>query len=574
MSLPDDLPPIPPSRDPLLDDPLFAEIVGPEAVKQPGELPYAEAVEEPPADDLPIAKLAAVQPPSEPVPVARPKAQPVRPIPSFPSMMPKPPAETEPPKGQWFAACGVIGCLGILVIGSIALLAWIAITLLSEFGNKIGEKKPDPVVTQSSVRPGPIAPTVLVNDITFPLDGTFDAVGHGGGGRFLILRIPRLKELHVFDANKAQVVHRIKYGDGNALFAAGAAKLFVYTPSSGKIERFDLVTGQSEAEVVKPKAATIVDALAMGPGSDGPLYLLSARPGSQSQIHALDATTLDLLATHEFKEWTGRPDRRVFVRASSDGMVLGVAAIRGSVAIRFDEAKPRAIPLVPDFGANPMFAAPSPDGQYLFTPRGVFDANGKHLAGTGRKPFFTFPTAHGSGLFLSVDVENDRVEGFPKLHAAGSLGTSELVALGRGEVSGDIPANEIRDQIPANERVQLWPGAGLLAVLPISNAELELYKVDIQTELKDASRDFIAFASEPVLTARRGAEWSYTPQFWSRSKLKPSVRLVEPMVTVMGFKGDKLVWIPQGVEAVDVELEVTGAAGLTATQKFRVRVVE
>ena len=574
MSLPDDPPPVPPSRDPLLDDPLFAEIVGPEAVKQPSDLPYAEAVEEPPADDLPLAKLAAVQPPSEPVPVARPKAQPVRPIPSLPSVMPKPPAETEPPKGQWIAACSVIGCLGILVIGCIALLAWIAIALLSEFGNKIGEKKPDSVATQSNVRLGPIAPTVLANDTTVKLQGTFDAVCHGGGGRFLILRIPRLMELHVFDANAAEVVQRIRVGDPNVLFAAGATKLFVYFPSSGKIQRFDLLTGLGEADVVKPKAATIVDALAMGPGSDGPLYLLSARTGLQSQIHALDSTTLDLLATHEFKEWTGRPDRRVFARASFDGMVLGVSAIRGSVAIRFDEGKPRAIPLVPDFGAPPMFAAPSPDGQFLYTARGVFDSNGKHLAGTGRKPFFTFPTAHGSGLFLSLDVENDQVEGFPKLHAAGSIGTSELIALDRGEVAGDIPANEIRDQFPANERVQFWPGAGLLAVLPISNAELNLYKVDIQTELNRASRDYIAFATDPVLTARRGVEWNYTPQFWSKSKRKPSVRMVEPMVTVMGFQGDKLVWNPQVVGTVDVELEVTSGTGMTATQKFRVRVVE
>lgn len=566
MSLPDDPPPLPPlprPRDPLLDDPLFAEIVSAEPAR-PAEPIYAEPVEAPAEAELPIA---------------RPKAMPVRaPRPlSIPSTMPRPPIGTDPPKGQWFAACGVIGCLGILVLVSIVLLAWIAITLLSEFGHKIGEKKPDPIATQTGNRPGPIAPTVLVNDIKVKLQGTFDSVGHGGGGRFLLLRIPRLQQLHIFDANEAQVVQKIPLPEKNALFAAGASKVFAYYPASGKLERFDLGTGASEFQYTRPSPVTLVDAMAIGPGSDGPLYLIATSPGSPAKIQALDTGTFQTLASHEVKGWLGRNDRQVYVRASFDGSVLGVAGANGALAIRFDEAKPRAIPLIPKAGPPPKLAVPSPDGQFLYTSRGVFDANGKPLAGTERD-FYTCPTTHGSGLFLSLDVEGGQVTGFPKLHAAGSSSTSELVALDKGELSGALPANVLDGQtIPTDERVHLWPDAGLLAFLPIESNELQLYKINVPMQLKEAGKEFLAFASDPAAIARRGSEWSYTPRFWSRSGLKPTLSLEDPSPKGMKLANGKLTWTPLlgGVDSVELELEATDAeTGLKAIQKFRVRIVE
>ena len=566
MSLPDDPPPLPPPRrprDPLLDDPVFAEIVSAEPAT-PAEPIYAEPVEAPAEVELPIAR-----------PAARAKAMPVRsPRPlSIPSTMPPPPIGSDPPKGQWFAACGVIGCLGILVLASIVLLAWIAITLLSEFGHKIGEKKPDPIATQSGSRPGPIAPTVLVNDIKLPLEGAVDAVGHGGGGRFLLLRIPRLQQLHVFDANEAQVVQKIPLAEKNALFAAGASKAFAYYPASGKLERFDLGTGASEFQFTRPSPVTLVDAMAIGPGSDGPLYLIATSPGSPAKIQTLDTVTFQTLASHEVKGWLGRNDREVYARASFDGSVLGVAGANGALAIRFDEGKPRAIPLSPKAG----LAVPSPDGQFVYTSRGVYDSNGKLRSGTERN-FFTFPTTHGSGLFLSLEVDEGKVTGFPKLHAAGSSSTSELVALDKGEVFGALPANVLDGQtIPTDERVHLWPDAGLLAFLPVESNQLLLFKIDVPMQLKEAGKEFLAFASDPATIARRGSEWSYAPRFWSKSGLKPKLTLEDPIPKGMKLANGKLTWtpLPGGVDSVELELEATDAeTSLKATRKFRVRIVE
>ena len=566
MSLPDDLPPLPPpppSRDPLLDDPLFAEIVNAEPAIS-AEPIYAEPVEAPAEAELPIA---------------RPRAQPVRaPKPlSIPSTMPRPPIGTDPPKGEWFAACGVIGCLGILVLVSIVVLAWIAITLFSEFGHKLGEKKPESIVAQSVSRPGPIAPTVLVNDISLSLDGAVDAVGHGGGGRFLLLRIPRLKQLHVFDANEAQVVQKIPLLEKNALFAAGASKVFAYYPATGKLERFDLGTGASEFQFTRPSPVTLVDAMAIGPGSDGPLYLIATSPGSPAKIQTLDTGTFQNLTSFEMKNWLGRDDRQVYARASFDGLVLGVAGRNGALAIRLDEANARAVPLSPRAGLPPKMAVPSPDGQFLYTSRGVFEANGNTLSGGGRN-FFTFPTTHGGGLFLSLEVDEGKVTGFPKLHVAGSSSTSELVALDKGEMFGALPANVLDGQtIPTDERVHLWPDAGLLAILPIESNELRLFKINVPMQLKEAGKEFLAFASDPATIARRGSEWSYAPRFWSKSGLKPTLTLEDPSPKGMKLGNGKLIWTPPpgGVDSVELELEATDAAtGLKATQKFRIRIVE
>ena len=578
MSFPEDErpPPLPaPRRDPLLDDPVFAEIVSP----VPPAAVYAEPVEALPAADLPVAELV------HPEPKAPPPAPPRRTefASQAPSVRPAPLATgssvpTKPARPQWIAACGVLGCLGIAILGAIALLAYIAITILSEVGGQTSNRKKENVPEESRnvTRPGPIAPTVLVNDVPMPLDGTVDAVGRGAGGRYLLLRIPVKEQLHVFDANKAEIVHKIPLGERNALFAAGAAKLFVYKPVSKTIERFDLLSGQSELQVEKPKSAVLVDALAIGPGSDGPLYLMTARPGMPSQIHVLDTATLELTVRHDLPAWRGREDRRVHVRASHDGTLLGVAGAKGACAIRFEDQKPRVFALAPDRGPPPEYATPSPDGQHLFAPCGVFDDSGKRVLGTGRNPFFTLPAAHGSGLFVSLAVRDTQVEGAPQLHAISSDTPVPLVTLDKGELSGELPANELRDLTP-DDRVHLWPDAGLLAILSASNTELQLFQVDVAKELSKSLKAFIAFASDPPTTARRGGVWQYTPRFWTRNERSIPSLLVSGLKDAR-LEGQQISWAVPPTATGSVEVSITAeTAEFTerkAVQKFRIAIVE
>jgi len=477
MNSPDDDPPPPPvpPRDPLLDDPLFAEIVGPGAPK-PAEPVYAEPVEAAEASELPVAELA---------PVVRPKAQPAPPAaaPKFGMGKPLPTTPTtEQPRPQWFAACGVIGCLGVLVIAAVTALLWIAITLLSGLGDKFGDTKPTVSDSKNRTKIGPVAPTVLVDDINVPLSGIVDAVGYGGNGRFLLMRIPSKQEVHVFDPNLAEVVVRIPIGEPKAQFAAGASKLFVYKPVANKIARFDLTTGQLEAEAAVSSKIGAINALAIGPGSEGPLYAIAGAGEARLAIYSLDASSLEPLASHIDSTYHVRADRVVHARASIDGSALGLACKEGAVAVQFPggKANPTLRLLKGKGGTAPAWCTPSPDGKYYYTPRGVFLADGSSFLRTGYA-FFSFPTAHGSEYYLTLDVDADRVNGFAQLHLEGDTDREpKLGALTKGELVGEFAANQLGElSLTADERVHLWPGAGLLAVLPSSSQQLQLYKVQI-----------------------------------------------------------------------------------------------
>ena len=597
MSLPEDRSPPPPPpplpRDPLLDDPLFAELVSPTA--PPLSRPVVAEPVEAAAGDLPMAEVvrSEASPPPLPSAVTRtdplPQAMPVRP--TFPKELPPrppsertvfrplppPPIDTQPPRSQWLAACSLLGCLGIVVIAAIALLAWIAITILGEVGDQIGNANPDGQNLRlgNGPRPGPIAPAPLANDVEIVLLAPTDALGLGGGGRFLFLRIPGQRLLAVFDVNAGRVVQNIPTGEPNALFAAGASRLYIVKPRAKTIQRFDMVGWQREVEMPLPESLQRIDDLAIGAGSDGPLYAIAASPGKPAEVHVVNGETLQTQATHSFQNWLGRKDQQVHARASHDGTLLGVATAKGAFAVRFEPGKePVANPLGVR-GSAPQLATPAPDGQALYTSRGVFDPTGKQLLGNARDPFFTFPTAHGSGLFLSLSVDDGQVEGSPQLHAAGAEFTNALASLDKGDVSGDLPANEVR-QLPPDERVLLWPGAGIMAVLPITNNKLQVFKVDVAKELENSPRHYAVFATDPPATVRRGAEWHYTPVIWKSNGSAIDLTATGPIQVQPD--GRTLKWTPPANAPASVEASITatikGVKGARTMQKFRIAVLE
>lgn len=71
------------------------------------------------------------------------------------------------------------------------------------------------------------------------LSSSFDDVAVGGGGRYLILRLPRERKLAVFDVNEADVVHYIPLAEDNSLFAAGMNDLIVYLPLGKLFQRLE-----------------------------------------------------------------------------------------------------------------------------------------------------------------------------------------------------------------------------------------------------------------------------------------------------------------------------------------------
>ena len=56
-------------------------------------------------------------------------------------------------------------------------------------------------------------------------------VAVGGGGRYLVLHLPQLKKLAVFDVNEARLTSYIPLAEDKVWFAAGVNKVVVGLPS-------------------------------------------------------------------------------------------------------------------------------------------------------------------------------------------------------------------------------------------------------------------------------------------------------------------------------------------------------
>lgn len=469
MSSPDDAPP--PPRDPLLDDPEFAELVEPPKPAAPVVEPVSAPVE-----SLPVAHV--VRPKAVPV-------QPVKAVPVPPNVAPNVtmpvPVETDPPRPQWFAACSVIGCMGVLVIAALAALIYIAVTLLSNLGDKISETKTTAREVETVPR-GALAPTILAGDIEVNLPGRVDAVARGGGGRFLLMRIPGRSEIHVFDANQAQVVYQIPLKAAGSLFTAGADKIFVCDPIERKLTAYGLFSGKSDSEVPLPKAVTTVHAVVIGSEASTPLRVIGSTNG-RLRIYTVDSGALSFEKPDDFN-FAIDPNLGVMARASANGSVLGVSHKNGAAAIWYGAGQPAWKDLEPSNSNNrPQWAIPSPDGQYFYSPRGVYDTGGNPHAGT-RSGFYTFPTAAGSEQFLSLEESDGEVSGELRIHAAGDTSMARSTKLSKVFLSESSPANVWKkNDLTAADRIHYWPAGGLAAVLPHARegqtSKLLLFKLPV-----------------------------------------------------------------------------------------------
>lgn len=559
-----DPPPPAPARDPILDDPLFAEIVESKPLPElkvepvaPPPLPVAEPLDAlPVAEEIPVPKAAPVRPP-RPRPVA-----------------PPPPEPADAPKPRVFAACAIVGCFGLGFLGALGFLAYAAIALLSH----VADNRPV-ATTLAGTRPDPVAPTKLAGAKVISLPSTVDAVGRAAGGRFLLLRTPRTREIHVFDPNAGEVIQRFEVGRSDALFAGSASKLFVYNPGrvNEELERWDLTTGQKELTAARPAGVVKPDALVVGAGVDGPVYLVSVPSGGVANARELDPVTLKQRdgGNHALTGWRGDDETRVHVRASDDGTLLGVTTPGGAQGVRFaPRGAPALLKLPLNGGLFPTLATPSPDGRLVFTPVGFYDVTAAPRKSTVTP--YCLPTAHGNGLFLSFGRDIGRRLIDPvRVHLTAD--PEQWVVLPEVAVPGGFVASYTGD-LPPDQRVHFWPAAGLALTIRTGEAnrqQLDARPLDVQTLLQGFERAYLVIGSEPRLWAERGREWRYRPVVWtSADEATPTVTKVDGPADLQVRNGE-LVWTPGSgsPDSSDVTLRVS-AGGLSAEQKFRLAVLD
>ena len=498
---------------------------------------------------------------------------------TFPTSPVRDPAPTEPPpKPQWIMACSVIGCLGVVALAAVGFLVYVAILILGQVGELTNRIGPDEAGGTAARRPEPITATQLGGPGATVALGTVDAVSRGANGRYLLVRDTRNLSIQLFDPVSATIAQTYAIDEAGAPFACGAAKLFVFQPAARKLERYDLLSKRREAAV--PWSGPRPAALVIGPGSDGPLIAITRTP-QETEFAAIDPDTLKRGASRTDPAVTVRPS---LIRPTADGglFALGAEPNRGGLLLR---RPPGNLFTTMPVGVDEKLVGhvtPSPDGRYLYTAKGVFAADGTPEIRPADDYLYTLPTAHGSGLFLSLNVPgNGEFRGPVRLHLAGSRATAAKLA--DVEVPGVSAADT--NPIPADMRVHLWPAAGLAAVLPAANDRLELRRVNVAKllrEAKDFTADYVVIGSDPPTTAVRDTRWVYRPEVWTRSK--PPVALKATGPEGMRVEHGEIVWdVPADMPTHEVEVRIQAecasefrfGAGVRVTgeQKFRLAVI-
>src|SRR5207253_3952370 len=132
------------------------------------------------------------------------------------------------------------------------------------------------------------------------------------------------QQLAVFDPNEAKVIQTLRLPERNALFAAGAAKLFMYLPEANTLERWDLGRFAKESSATLPAESRGAGALIIGPWSDGPVFVVDSRRQG-AEIAVFDPDTLTRVSSRHVPEWRSGTGHTL-IRVSDDGRLIGVNA--------------------------------------------------------------------------------------------------------------------------------------------------------------------------------------------------------------------------------------------------------
>jgi hypothetical protein len=231
-------------------------------------------------------------------------------------------------------------------------------------GPKFAEAIPLPI------RPARLAPDR--DEIVLP--GPVESVAVAGGGRLLLMHLPRTKRVLVFDVIAAKVVKEIAAPDPETMLAGGMNLFVIYQPGKNTIERWNCDDLTRLPEVKSPFKDPVFG-LAMGCASNGPL--VAALGGKRKAFHG--GSTLAYFGPGTMKEVTyavqgdrnafglGEENKRVQLRVSANGGVVTGWGHDTGAGAQCDEL--RGAGLVRHWNLlAPRPLLPAADGSLLFAP--------------------------------------------------------------------------------------------------------------------------------------------------------------------------------------------------------------
>jgi len=381
-------------------------------------------------------------------------------------------------------------------------------------GPRVGEERPD--VVHLAATPAKITPTLAADKTEIKLPGTVDLTCSGGGGRYVLLRIPSVKQVAVLDVCAGRITKYLPLPEEGAHVAAGNEHLFVMAPTDNVIQRWSLTTFEKERTVANPLGGPVRHLL-MGHATDGPLYVIGPNK-------ALDTKTFKEVSLGEDANGRalgmGNDARPANVNVSADGRVLAWhrqgASPSGLSALVIGPARTKSHHEHATVGA----VVPGPDGT-LFTSVGLFTPELKPL---GEKTLYRYwhhapvPAAHGK-LYLSVPPADDLAPDKPApkvvLRMVGeNRPLGDLSNLAGLDVPRDF--NEATAKgLQLHNRLFLVPDAKALVVLHGAADRVTIHAFDAEAVMAKSDFDFLFVTSKPP-RAVCGETFTYQPEVKSR----------------------------------------------------------
>lgn len=341
----------------------------------------------------------------------------------------------------------------------------------------------------------PIAPPALEEDtVVKKLPDAFTEVALGGGGRYLIFRMPRLKKLAVFDVSEARVTKYIPLAEEDAAFAAGLDCVIVGLRKAGRLERWSLTTFELEKSAPPPFKEDIAG-LVMGHASNGPLV---------ANGYFLDAATFRQLPVADAKGNERVWDARARPFASGDGSVFGAwnthyspatattFVVEAGVVRRYEEGDLRHV-------------IPGPAGGSVYTGKGVVSRTLKRADADDATYGYCLPAVRGD-YFLSLAAAAGGKGGAFTVYLRGLK--QPVARLEKADHGLSFDGWD-REAFGPWKRVYFVPQAKFIAVLPAGNDRVVLHKFDAEAALEKSGLNYLLVGSQPPAEARAGAAFAY-----------------------------------------------------------------
>jgi hypothetical protein len=322
-------------------------------------------------------------------------------------------------------------------------------------------------------------------------------VAVGGGGRYLVLHLPSLHQLAIFDVSAAEIVGHIPIKEDNARFAVGLEHVVVLSPGAGTIERWNLKALTREVSTNLPISG-VLKGVAMGSASKGPM-LVHWAAGTQELGRAsfalIDIDRMRLIDSQiNVHGALGNSYRDlVHLRASANGKVFGMWCTSHF---------PSGIGVIVASGtgaesyyahSSAGFVVPSPDGKWLYTRLGRYAPEVSLTQMQPPEGEAGVPACHGDYYLSLPPLPNAAQRRTRPLRPQGGsppagqtspekTGTFTVRALGNekpiarfGDLNLTAPLEEsIKNDLTFDKRVYLIPEARLVITIPASNDQLVL----------------------------------------------------------------------------------------------------